>query len=187
VDKCKGYNHSGQVIYTINFSSPILHMEAFQIEQKKIYGFMVALQNKTIKICNGTDIIFDLNMDDTVSAFRFGQFRGEDMALVLIMKNQALGVTVLKRSSFNLDDRAKKVEFGFSKKSKAYVDCLKRERNDAKGKLNIFIEKGIYDRFQRMELISQVCIDRKRIYPYSSMPITVDLNLEVTPLSLNYS
>jgi hypothetical protein len=53
--------------------------------------------------------------------------------------------------------------------------------------LNIFIEKGIYDRFQRMELISQVCIDRKRIYPYSSMPITVDLNLEVTPLSLNYS
>jgi hypothetical protein len=131
----KGYNYSGQVIYAINFSSPILHMEPFHVEQRKVYGFMVALQNKAIKIFNGTDVIFELNMADTISAFRFGQFKGEDMALVSIMKNQTLCVTVLKRSSsFTLDERAnKKIAFEFSKKSKAYIDCLKRERNDAKG------------------------------------------------------
>jgi len=136
VDKrVKAYNYSGQEIYAINFSSSILHMESFHVEQKKVYGFMVALENKAVKIFNGTDVIFELNMADTILAFRFGQFKGEDMALVTIMKNQTLCVKVLKRSSsFTLDDRVnKKVPFEFSKKSKAYIDCLKRERSDAKG------------------------------------------------------
>lgn len=180
VDKSvKSFNHSGQVMFTLNFSFPILHLEPFNVEHKKVYGFMVALQNKEIKIYNGSDVIFNLIMENIVSAFCFGQFKGEDMALVSVLENKRLNVNVLKRnSSFTLDDRAsKKVEFG--KKSKAYVDCLKRERNDAKGK-NIFTKlKGIYDRFQKMELISHVCLNRKQICAYSSMPITIDLNIEV--------
>lgn len=131
----KAYNHSGQEIYKVSFSSPILHMEAFNVEQKGVYGFMVALQNKEIRIYNGSDKIFEFTLPDTVSAFRFGSFKGEDMALVSILKNEKLDVRILRRNSaFVLEDlTSKRVEFAFSKKSKAYVDCLKRERCDAKG------------------------------------------------------
>lgn len=136
MDSCvRSYNHSGKMGFKISFISPIIHMEAFNVEQKGVYGFMVALQNKDIKIYNGSDKIFEISLPETVSAFAFGSFKGEDMALVSIMKNKNIDVRVLRRNSlFTLQDiENKKLEFGFSKKSKAYVDCLKRERHDAKG------------------------------------------------------
>ena len=136
MDNClKCYSMIGKEIFSCSFSSPILQIDNFTIEQKGFFGFMVALENKDIKIFNGRDIIFVLNLADTISAFRFGNFKGEDMALISIMSNKAVNVNILKRnSSLTLDDIAnKKLDFEFSKKSKAFVDCLKRERNDAKG------------------------------------------------------
>jgi hypothetical protein len=125
----------GQEIFNVNFSSPILQIENFDIEHKRFYGFMIALENKEIKIFNGRDLIFVINLSDAVSAFRFGNFKGEDMALISILENKTVNVNILKRnSSLALGDIAnKKLDFDFSKKSKAFVDCIKRERYDAKG------------------------------------------------------
>ena len=117
-------------------------MEAFNIEHKGIFGFMVALSNKQVKIFNKSDLLFDLILSETVSAFRFGSFKGEEMALISILKSKAVDVRVLKRtSSFSAEDKENKAEYGFSKKSKAYVDCLKRERMEAKGIFYLLIIK----------------------------------------------
>ena len=182
------YDFDGQRKIKMDFTTPVLLIDTFKVEHKGINGFMVALKNKEIKFFHKGNMLFYILAEDNISSFRFGQFKGEDMALAMILKNKTIQVHILKRNfSCNLDDQGrKKLEDGFSKKSKAYVDCLRRERLNSAGNYNVFNYTGIYDRFQRMDLLSKICHDRKLVAPYASMPMVVDLNIEVN-LTSKYS
>ena len=70
-----------------------------------------------------------------ILGIRFGNFKGEETALLAVLENGSISVNILKRQSLNDLHKVKvnKDLFNF-KRPAAYVECVKREKQHSKGR-----------------------------------------------------
>ena len=73
-----------------------------------------------------------------MSGIQFGCFGREESALVCILRNGKLNVQILKRHVTLDADSGDSFDAIYSKKSKAYVDCIKRERLKGKEMFHVY-------------------------------------------------
>jgi hypothetical protein len=77
-----------------------------------------------------------------ILGMKFGNFKGEETALLAVLENGSISVNILKRQSLNDLHKVNinKDLFNF-KRPAAYVECVKREKHHSKGTIYILLLK----------------------------------------------
>ena len=128
------YDDAGQRQFKLSLPSPILQLRKFN--HKIVNGFIVSLDNGQIRLYQNQNCLSILDGTEPSADLTFGAFKGEEGALFSLSRSsKKLKLHILKRNAFlnyfNLESQIK--EFGM-KKTKAFVDCVKRERQFSNGK-----------------------------------------------------
>jgi hypothetical protein len=96
----------------------------------------VSLDNGQIRLYDDRNCLSILNCPEPSLDLAFGEFLGENGALFTVSRSRKLKLSILKRNAlldFYKEGRCKK-EFGSMKRTKAFIDCTRRERQFATGK-----------------------------------------------------
>ncbi|EDO40876.1 predicted protein [Nematostella vectensis] len=132
------YSTKGKKLWTVYLPANIATMALMDYKARGFKGVMVALTNGEVRLYKDKFLVNTLQMQDTVTAIRFGRFGREDSALILITRGGGFYVKILKRTAtFDGKDLtpgpplAQSVKLNVPKKTKVFVDQTLRERESA--------------------------------------------------------
>lgn len=97
--KLTSYHLKGKKNWSLTMADDIVAIEAFSLRTKEARGVLVALRNGDVILYNEKVKICTLNCDTLLTGIVFGQYGREDACLVLVQKNGALSLKILKRTA----------------------------------------------------------------------------------------
>ena len=102
-----------------------------------VVGGIFSVQNRFCVLQKQKATIKKLTPKGQCSSIQVWLFKKEEGALISILRNKTCSIRILKRNAVPSLTLSGKEELPL-KKSRAYIDCLKRERDHGRGMFCIF-------------------------------------------------
>ncbi|KAJ3406807.1 Bardet-Biedl syndrome 1 protein [Chytriomyces hyalinus] len=135
------YTTEAHLMYSFSVPSPITAIE--KVETNSTFcGYAVAMMDGQVHLYDGRDLVSKISANGSVCSIRFGDFGRDSSCLVMITSTGELDVRILRRNARLLplkpavaDPAVVKVsasQFPIPKKTRGYLDLMKRERENSK-------------------------------------------------------
>ncbi|GAB9463367.1 Bardet-Biedl syndrome 1 [Globisporangium polare] len=133
------YHLKGKKNWSLTMTDDIVAIDSFSLRRTKdTRGVLVALRNGEVTLYNEKVKVCTLSTDAVLTAMAFGQYGREEASMVLISKNGALTLKILKRTASleAISEAAgpppeQDIPLNIPKKTKLYVEQTQRERDHA--------------------------------------------------------
>ncbi|KAI9207807.1 ciliary BBSome complex subunit 1-domain-containing protein [Polychytrium aggregatum] len=179
------YDYQGYRRFSILMPAAIACIEAFAHPSKRYVGYLVALENRHVRIYNGNILVSCILADGIVKAVRFGTFAREESCLVMLMTSGGLLVKRLKRStelvsgdSVLRPPKEQNIPIPVPKKTKIFMEQSNRERDQATDLYRLFQHGLTKLRIQALKGYMQ--LESRSADPSgssASLPVKLDANL----------
>lgn len=94
------YHLKGKKNWSLTMTDDIVAIDSFSLRRTKdTRGVLVALRNGEVTLYNEKVKVCTLSTDSVLTAMAFGQYGREEASMVLISKNGALTLKILKRTA----------------------------------------------------------------------------------------
>ena len=129
------YSTKGKKLWTVYLPSSITTMALMDHRARGFKAVLLGLSNGEVRTYKDKFLVNTLQVNDAVTAAKFGRFGREESALILVTKSGGLHVKILKRTA-NFEGKdltpgppaAQSVKLNVPRKTKLFVDQTLRER-----------------------------------------------------------
>ncbi|KAJ3215532.1 Bardet-Biedl syndrome 1 protein [Dinochytrium kinnereticum] len=188
------YHLKGRLLFVRAMPAPIVALCDAKYPEKSLNGYVVALMNGEVRLYSDRNFVTAVYLNQPAVGIRFGVFGRESGALVMVQKDGALTVKILKRQA-NLEEmvgsvtgppREQEVPIPVPRKTRLFVEQMNRERQKP-GEIYKDFERDI----ARLRGFADTAFDRlARKNSETSLPvledIPVQLELELIGLGPEY-
>ncbi|CAG2105820.1 unnamed protein product, partial [Medioppia subpectinata] len=150
------FTTKGNCMWSVEQPAIITAIEAIDVERQSLKLIAVALDCKQIHLYQDRHKVDILDTDDIVVAMKYGRFGREDSTLVMVSRNGALTIKILKRTAkfairefVEAPQHTLTSKLNIPKKTKLFVDQTMREREQS-----ISIHRTFQHDLYRLKLIA---------------------------------
>ena len=134
------FHIKGRLNFNITLPAPATDMGVVKLQRNRIIeALIVSLQNGEVRLYNGKELIHTLQMNDVITAMRWGQFGRERNSCIFVGRNGSMTLNIMTRQA-NLEKAgsdsggpptAQDVPLKVPKKTKLFVEQTAREKENA--------------------------------------------------------